>query len=113
VTSTCRYPETELILQEALKEKDLFRALQVAAEGACRLLGLPKVYFARSIGRRLHHLTGFGQEIYLPPLKVNIGHGYYAFLEGSESLAKEKREALVRALQEIVEYFMKGEKRAQ
>ncbi|ACX52353.1 hypothetical protein Adeg_1242 [Ammonifex degensii KC4] len=104
MTSTFK-PEADLLVRAALQEKDLAGALRKAAEVACRLFGLPKIYFAQAIGRRLHHLTYYGEETYLPAVKEPLGHNLYVFLEGAEQLDEEKKTVLLAALREVVELY--------
>ncbi|RDV83024.1 hypothetical protein [Ammonifex thiophilus] len=104
MTSTFK-SRAEQIVEAALREKELTEALQRAAEVACRLFGLPKLYFARAIGRRLHHLTYYGEETYLPAVKEPLGHGLYAFLEGAERLEEGAKAELLAALRQVVEFY--------
>ena len=95
--------ELKAVLQAASEATDLPAALRQAAEAACKLFGLPKIYFARAMGRRLHYLGGYGEETYLPAQRESLGHDLFAFLEGAQNMEEEKRRALLRALHAVVE----------
>jgi hypothetical protein len=80
----------------------LLGALQQAAAAACTAYGVPKIYFARAFGNRLHYLTGYGEETYLPAVKECIGDGFWVFIEGAERLTEEERSELVKTLRAVV-----------
>jgi hypothetical protein len=90
------------IVDLALCEPDLVRALRKAAETACAVYGVPKIYFAQALGKRLHYLTGYGEETYLPAVKEPLDGGIWVFFEGGESLTAEQKTRLVTALKQIV-----------
>ncbi|MGO0122837.1 hypothetical protein [Desulfothermobacter acidiphilus] len=96
----------EQIVEAAGKAPELTGALQKAAEAACQLFGLPKLYFAQAIGRRMHHLAAYGEETYLPAVKEELGYNYYVFLEGAERLDPELRSELLAAFRQIVELYV-------
>jgi len=83
-------------------EAELVRALQEAARKACAAYGVPKIYFARSLGRRLHYLTGFGEETYLPAARESLGHDIWVFIEGGDRLAAGQKGRLLAELRQAV-----------
>lgn len=86
----------------ASREAELVRVLQEAARRVCAAYGVPKVYFARSLGRRMHHLTGVGEETYLPAAKESLGHDIWAFIEGGDRLTPGQKESLLAELRPAV-----------
>lgn len=87
------------------REPELCRALQEAAREACAAYGVPKIYFARALGRRLHHLTGYGEETYLPAVKEPLGHNIWAFIEGGDRLTAERKARLLANLKLAVSTY--------
>lgn len=87
---------------------DLSRILYETARKACAVYGVPKIYFARVLGRRLHHLAGFGEETYLPPDREYLGDGVWAFIEGGDRLTTEQQADLRRDLRRAVSSATSG-----
>ncbi|KUK41250.1 MAG: Uncharacterized protein XD69_0697 [Clostridia bacterium 62_21] len=84
-----------------LSGEGLLQALQEAAARACAAYGVPKIYFALALGKRLHYLTGYGKETYLPATREPLGHGIWVFIEGGEHLTAAQREELVGTLRSL------------
>lgn len=81
---------------------ELLRALEEAAARACAAYGVPKIYFALALGKRLHYLTGHGEETYLPAVREPLGRGIWVFIEGGEHLTAAQKEQLLATLRSLV-----------
>ncbi|MGQ9512899.1 hypothetical protein [Thermodesulfitimonas sp.] len=88
----------------------LLGALQQAAAAACSTYGVPKIYFARAFGNRLHYLTGYGEETYLPAVKELISDGLWVFIGGAARLTAAERSELVKTLRAVVAAHCPAEK---
>lgn len=89
-------------MEPIARETGFSKALHEAAQAACMAYGVPKIYFAQALGRRLHHLAGFGEATYLPAVKEYLGYGIWAFIEGSDPLTPERKAGLLADLKQIV-----------
>ena len=98
---TCTFKTSEPAGAVTL-EAELVRVLQEAARKGCAAYGVPKIYFARSLGRRMHYLTGCGEETYLPAVREPLGHDIWVFIEGGDRLAAGQKGRLLAALRRAV-----------
>ncbi len=76
-------------------EKEKERVLSEISKTLCENFGLKKVYFAESVGRRLHHIAGYGEESFYPSEKFHLSHNLYVFIESNEELKDDRREKIL------------------
>lgn len=84
------------------EQGDLHSALKKAAELVCRKYPVSKVYFACKLGRRLHFLTGAGEETYLPARKEKLTDDVFVFVEGGDKLKPWEWQELLTLLRRAV-----------
>ena len=82
-------------LKAVFEKEDMNHSLTEAARLICELYPIKKIYFAKSLGKRMHYLTGYGDETYLPAEKIFLANNIWVFIEATDELKLLDKKQLI------------------